>query len=253
MLSSIDVPISAARIRNELDLPRSSTYHLLNEMVAAGFVVYLPENKTYGLGLAAYSMAAAYSTQQPLVRMATRHLKVAAEIVQGSAHLSRLAGPEIVYLQEVRAPGAPSLITEVGVRLSAAQTASGRVMLACLPQAEARGVFSTMAEDKRALLSSASEAEGMEQVQKARPSVADFEHYLSQVREQGWAIEREEVSLGQVSVAVAVVDHVGRPAAALAVTGRKEEMTKAAMAEVVSSLNAAASGISDKMYGRKEA
>ena len=48
LLSTIDVPISAARIQGELNLPRSSTYHLLAEMVDAGFVAHLPEHKTYG-------------------------------------------------------------------------------------------------------------------------------------------------------------------------------------------------------------
>ena len=46
LLSTIDVPISASRIRSELDLPRSSTYHLLNEMVESGFVVHIEENQT---------------------------------------------------------------------------------------------------------------------------------------------------------------------------------------------------------------
>ena len=83
LLSTIDVPISAARIQGELNLPRSSTYHLLAEMVDAGFVAHLPEHKTYGLGLAAYSMASAYVTQQPLVRMATRDLEQCAALVGG--------------------------------------------------------------------------------------------------------------------------------------------------------------------------
>ena len=68
LLSHIDVPISAARIQAELGLPRSTTYHLLTVMRDAGFVTYLPDTRTYGLGLAAYSMASAYTTQQPLVR-----------------------------------------------------------------------------------------------------------------------------------------------------------------------------------------
>lgn len=112
LLSTIDVPISASRIRSELDLPRSSTYHLLNEMVESGFVVHIEENQTYGLGLAAYSMASAYATQQPLVRLATNQLREIATVVGGSGHIARMSGSEIVYLQEVRSPGAVSLVTE---------------------------------------------------------------------------------------------------------------------------------------------
>ena len=39
LLSTIDVPISAARIHRELGIPRSTTYHLLSEMVEAGFAL----------------------------------------------------------------------------------------------------------------------------------------------------------------------------------------------------------------------
>lgn len=219
------MPISAARIRAELDLPRSTTYHLLNEMVEAGFVVHIPENQTYGLGMAAYAMASAYVTQQPLVRATTRHLDRIAALVSGSGHLSRLAGSEIVYLQEVRAPGAASLVTEKGVRLSAQTTASGRAMLSLLPEPEWRAVFSTT---------------------PARGSFQEFLTSLELVRQRGWAEEVEEVSRGQASVGVPIRDHLGRPAAALAVTF---PVGTADAAAVAAELQAAAGDVSVKMYG----
>lgn len=225
LLSTIDVPISAARIRSELDLPRSSTYHLLKEMVDAGFVVHLPENQTYGLGLAAYSMAAAYATQQPLVRATQGHLERIASKVDGSGHLSRLAGSEILYLNEVRAPKAMSLVTERGVRLQAQRTASGRAMLAVLPEAEWRAAYSA-----------------------GTLSFGEFKTILCDVRERGWAEEVEVVARGQASVGVAIVDHVGRPAAALAVT---YPVGTADAAAVAHELKAAAAQVATRMYGRR--
>ena len=141
LLSHIDVPISAARIQAELGLPRSTTYHLLTVMRDAGFVTYLPDTRTYGLGLAAYSMASAYTTQQPLVRATAKHARELAKRVGGSAHVGRLVGGEVVYLLEERSPRGVSLITDVGVRLPAAATASGRAMLAQLPAAELKALY----------------------------------------------------------------------------------------------------------------
>ena len=63
LLSASDVPLSATRIQRELGLPRSSTYHLLRELEDSGFVVHLSQAGTYGLGLASYRMAQAYTTQ----------------------------------------------------------------------------------------------------------------------------------------------------------------------------------------------
>lgn len=228
LLSTIDVPISASRIRRELDLPRSSTYHLLNEMVAAGFVVHIPENQTYGLGLAAYAMASAYTTQQPLVRATTKPLEKIAALVHGSGHLSRMAGSEIVYLQEVRSPGAVSLVTDKGVRLQAHRTASGRAMLAQLPDAEARAAYST-----------SSDAGAFRQ----------FHDMLAQTRERGWAEEVEEISRGQESAATAIVDHLGRPAGALAVTFPRGRVDAATRADAIEQLRVSAKNISAKMFG----
>lgn len=228
LLSLSDAPLSAARIQRELDLPRSSTYHLLRELEASGFVVHLNNPGTYGLGLAAYRMSAAYTTQQPLVRLAAKDLEAIAAFVGGSTHLSRMAGSEIVYLHEARAPKAVSLVTEVGVRLPALSTASGRIMVAHLPEAEARAVFSASGEQRtyRAITSR-----------------------LNLARERGWDEEREEVSRGQETVAVAVLDHLGRPAAALAATFAAGSRDDEQRAEVVGRLSAAARRVAGKFFG----
>lgn len=198
LLMTTDAPISAARIAAQLRLPRSTTYQLLKVMVDAGFVMHLKSHRTYGLGVAAYSLAQAYSTQQPLVRASTRHAQALAKLAGGSAHVSRLSsGMEVLYVLEERSAAAVSLITDVGVRLAAERTASGRAMLAALPDAE---------------LKARVDAAGLGwQWQKIRTMV-------QQVRLRGWAEETEEVSVGQSSIAAAVLDHTGRPAAALAVT-----------------------------------
>ena len=198
LLMTTDAPISAARIAAQLRLPRSTTYQLLKVMVDAGFVMHLKSHRTYGLGAAAYSLAQAYSTQQPLVRASTRHAQALAKLVGGSAHVSRLSsGMEVLYVLEERSATAVSLITDVGVRLAAERTASGRAMLAALPDAE---------------LKARVDAAGLgRQWQKIHTMV-------QQVRLRGWAEETEEVAVGQSSIAAAVLDHTGRPAAALAVT-----------------------------------
>ena len=176
LLSHIDVPISAARIQAELGLPRSTTYHLLTVMRDAGFVTYLPDTRTYGLGLAAYSMASAYTTQQPLVRATAKHARELAKLVGGSAHVGRLVGGEVVYLLEERSPRGVSLITDVGVRLPAAATASGRAMLAQLPAAELKALYGVMGNG----------------------SYREWLVPITEAKHRGWGSESEEVSPGRI-------------------------------------------------------
>ena len=43
-------PVAASSMARDLALPRSTTYHLLQTMMDAGYVTHYPEQKVYGLG-----------------------------------------------------------------------------------------------------------------------------------------------------------------------------------------------------------
>src|SRR5918997_1358355 len=134
-------PVPAAALARDLGVPRSTTYHLLAELVAAGFVVHLPEERRYGLGVSAFELGSAYMRQEPLARLARPVLGRLVETVGQSAHLAVLHGREVLYVVEERAPGRPPLVTDVGVRLPAQLTASGRAVLAALPASQVRAIY----------------------------------------------------------------------------------------------------------------
>ncbi len=199
LLTSIDVPVSAARIYTELDLPRSTVYHLLTVMEDAGYVVRLPEEKTYGLGVAAYAMASAYTTQQPLVRVGARHAKFLAELIGGSAHISKLSGSDVLYILEERSKNANSLLFDAGVRIPAFITASGMAMLSLRSEQQVKATYST----------------------SPVPNHMSFREVIEQlaiIRERGWAEENERIDRAHRSFSAPILDHLGQPAAALAVS-----------------------------------
>lgn len=53
-------PMSAARIMAELDLPRTTTYHLLSELQLVGLVDHLQKKHQYVLGASAGLLGDAY-------------------------------------------------------------------------------------------------------------------------------------------------------------------------------------------------
>ena len=66
LLARHAAPLPASAIARDLGLPRSTTYHLLNVLQDEGFVVHLPEERRYGLGVGAYELGSAYLRQDPL-------------------------------------------------------------------------------------------------------------------------------------------------------------------------------------------
>src|SRR3954453_19882791 len=131
------------RIASAVGLPRSSTYHLLRAMIDEGFVVHLPEEKRYGLGVASCEIGSAYLRHDPLERLARPLLsQLVAEIGQ-TAHLGVLHGRELVYLLKEQPPRPVTLVTDVGVRLPATPPPPGPPPPADPPGARARALFPT--------------------------------------------------------------------------------------------------------------
>ena len=110
-------------------------------MVAEGFVVHLGDEHRYGLGVAAFEVGSGYARQGPLQRIARRPLAELVDRTRQSAHLAVLHGSDVLYVLEERAPGRPPLVTDVGVRLPAHLTATGRAVLAHLSAAQVRALF----------------------------------------------------------------------------------------------------------------
>src|ERR1044072_8429182 len=121
--------------------PRPSTYPLLNVLQDEGFVVHLPEQRRYGLGVGAYEIGSAYLRQDPLRWIAQPLLTRLVSAPTHNAHLAVLDGRDVLYVIEERAPGRPGLVTDVGVRLPAHLTASGRAILSALPAAHVRALY----------------------------------------------------------------------------------------------------------------
>lgn len=204
-LASRPGPAGATAIARDLVLPRSTTYHLLAELAAAGFVVHLPEERAYGLGVAAFEVGSAYLRHDPLERLARPVLTRLVVQTGLTAQLGILQGAETVYLLKEQPPHAVTLVTDVGVRLPAHLTASGRAMLAHLPAAHVRAQLPTV--------SAFSTRTG-----RGPSSLRTLREVLATERRRGWAGEDGEVTQGLASVAAAVFDHGGRPVAALALT-----------------------------------
>lgn len=198
-------PTPARAVATALGIPRSSVYHLLATLQEHQFVVHLPEERRWGLGIAAFELAGGYARQEPLARLGRPVLAELVDRTGESAHLAVMHGRDVLYIVEERAPRRPALVTDVGVRLPAHLTATGRAMLATLPREQVRALF----PDAAAFA---------DRTGRGPQRPRELRELLRGVRERGWAREDGEVTLGMQSVGVVVRDHAGWPAAAIAVT-----------------------------------
>lgn len=197
--------VTLHRIASAVQMPRSSAYHLVKVMIAEGFVTHLEDDHRYALGVAAFEVGSGYTRQLPLRRIAHRPLTELVDALGETAHLAVLHGRDTYYVLEERAPGKAPLVTDVGVRLPAHLTASGRAILAGLPSHQVRALY----PDRLAFAT---------RYETGPTSLGSLLSLLSLTRRRGHAREDGDVTPGFSSVASAVVDRSTYPIAAVAVT-----------------------------------
>jgi DNA-binding IclR family transcriptional regulator len=234
-LASQPDPVPLERLAGALDLPRSTAYHLVNAMIEQGFVTHIAEERRYCLGVAAFEVGIGYARQAPLQRIAHRPLATLVDRIGQSAHLAVPHGRDVLYVLEDRAPGRAPLVTDVGVRLPAHLTASGRAIMAALPPSQVRALY----PDKSAFV---------DRHGRGPRSLRALRSVLSETRRRGYATEDGEVTPGFASVAVAVLDHNGIPLGGIATTYATHEDVD--LDTLVEEVSATARSISRRVGGR---
>lgn len=234
VLAAAPGPLSAGAVAAATGAPRASTYRLLRVMADEGFVVHFPEERLWGLGVTTFEVGQAYLRRQPLERLARPLLLRLVRSVRRTAHLGVLHGGETLYLLVERPPVSAPLVTAVGVRLPAQLTASGRSLLAQLPEAHVRALFAG------------------ELVRRGGRGPADVDELVAELareRARGWSAEEGLVTPGWRSVAAAAFDATGRPAAAVSVT--TDAADRRDPADLVEAVRRTAAELTRRLGGRQ--
>jgi DNA-binding IclR family transcriptional regulator len=161
--------------------------------------------------------------------------KLIAELSQKTSvvgHLAILDGSDVLYLLEERPAKSLRLVTDIGVRLPAHLTASGRAMLQHL--------------DKKQLLASFG-GRGLTQRTSLGPKdLSELQEQLTKEQGLGYSLEIDEVSMGYASVGIAILDNLKHPLAAIAITMQSNQLEKLQLSSLALLLEAAALDLSRK-------
>ncbi|MFD5318751.1 IclR family transcriptional regulator [Streptomyces sp. NPDC127098] len=175
-----DRPSRLHELAEELDVPRSSMYALLQTLVDQGWVRTDVTGALYGIGIRALLTGTSYLDSDRRVQLVRPHLDEASDALGETIHLARLDGPDVVYLATRESHEYLRTIDRVGRRVPAHAGALGKALLAerpddalPLPAGELAALTPATLTDRAALL-------------------AD----LAATRDRGYSIEHEETVVG---------------------------------------------------------
>jgi IclR family transcriptional regulator, acetate operon repressor len=188
-----------------LGVAHSTAHRLLAMLAYHGFVRQEPDSRAYVAGPALVEIGLSAVRRMDIRLHARPVLEDLAATFAETAHLTILEGAMVRYLDAVESSRALRVAARTGTALPANCTASGKAMLAALPDSQVAELFDT--PGKLPTLTKRSVA-----------SLTRLQTELREVRERGYALNNEESEDGVASVAAAVLGRRDAPIAALAVS-----------------------------------
>ncbi|QRZ14515.1 helix-turn-helix domain-containing protein (plasmid) [Paracoccus methylovorus] len=191
--------LSISDVAEATGLDRATARRCLLTLHELGYADY--DGKFFTLTPRVLRLGMGALAAMPLAQLVQPWLDQLSEQIGQSASVSILDGTEIVYLARAAQKRVMSIGLMPGSRLPAHCTSMGRVLLAALPEAQARAILDRSDLTPRTRNSLTAPQEIMERITRARID--------------GYAVNDQEIELGLRSIAVPLFDTHGRVAAAL--------------------------------------
>lgn len=206
-------------------LDRATTRRCLLTLAESGYADY--DGKYFTLTPRVLRLGSACLATMPLPSIVQPMLDKLSERIRESSSVSILDGGEIVYIARAAHKKVISISLMPGSRLPAYCSSMGRVLLAALPEDEARAIIGTAPLPARTAQT------------LTCPQAIMAE--LSVIRAQGFALIDQEIEEGLRSLAVPITNAFGKTVAALNVglsaTIRMDEIAPRFLEELLSEAN----------------
>src|ERR1700689_598955 len=177
-------------------LPMPTAYRIVMTLTAEGYLDHLP-NGEYRPGVRTLTLGMAALRSLDLVGIATPKLTDLGQRTGETVNLAVLTGDRVLYLVRLRNSDLVTANIQVGSTLPAVHASIGKLLLAFLDEADL---------EARITDASFSASSGP----TAKLSLAELREELRAIRDQGWAMQDEELAYGLRSVAGPITSPDGR-------------------------------------------
>ncbi len=182
-------------------IPMPTAFRIAATLEQEGFLERSEDGQLHP-GVAVLTLGSAALRGSGLVQSAERPLRALAQATGETVNLGVLQGDRVLYLARIRNADIVTANIQVGSTLPAVYTSMGKLLLAYLTPAEVT---------QRIGADAFRPGHGPNAVANRQ----QLDEQLARIREQGYAIQDEEVAAGLRSVSVPVVGADGSPVAAI--------------------------------------
>lgn len=195
-------PLGVSELARDLDVPKSSVHGICETLAAAG--VLQAGARGYSLSAHCLRWSSAYLSRSSMVTEFQHILSQDRRLSDYTVTLSTLEREEVVYLACRNADKPLGLTFQIGMRLPAVYSATGKAMLSHLPRAECRALLETRWHPPFT-------THGVRNLEA-------FETEAETWRARGYALDEGEIREGMTCIGAPILDARGRPVAGIAIS-----------------------------------
>nr|WP_256870511.1 IclR family transcriptional regulator [Paenarthrobacter nitroguajacolicus] len=204
-LATVPGGASVAEIAAAVHTSRSTTYRLMDRLKQRGYIDDLGQSGNWRLGHAAARLALAAVQSSDVAQVAPEFLRMLVQQTRESVNLGVPRGGDMVFIYRDRGPQTVAVQGEVGARRPMHCTSVGKAYLAALTPEERDPIM-------RKLVFHAFTSETI-------TNRSALERELEATRRRGWSEDCGEIDPASTCCGAAIYDSLGRPIAAISVSG----------------------------------
>jgi DNA-binding IclR family transcriptional regulator len=224
--------LGVSEIADRLGLTRPTVHGLLQTLQAHGFVEQDRDSDKYQLGAGLLQLGNSYLDLNELRSRSLVHADRLAARADAAVRVGVMHSASVVIIHHVFRPDTTLQILEVGAELPLHASALGKAMLAFAPE---RAIADLLAEPLPRLTS-------------RTLTPAALREELKDIRERGFAREKDEAILGESSIASPIFDHSGHAVGSIGIVGDSDRIVPRGPAkQFISAVAEAARGISREL------
>lgn len=212
---------------------KSTIYRMLATLESLGVLRKESQTERYTLGLKLFELGHRVQLQQSLINQTHPALLEVAENISETVHLGILRASQVFMIDKVESPKGLKLNSTIGTYSPVHCTSLGKILLA----------YQEADRQKRILATLDLAAYTPNTLTRKR----ELTSHLAEVREQAYALDREELELGLICVAVPVFNQEDELVAALSAAGPANRFREHALGDYLEILQEGAAAIRNRI------
>ncbi len=239
ILASVGGELALHEVATRSNLPKSTVHGLISTLKDFGYIQQSSFTGKYRLGIRIFEIGSIVAQGWEVRSVAAPYIEQLLEEMGEAVHLVILDKFEVLYIDKREKAGALRIVSEVGMRLPAHCTGVGKVLMAHLSL-----------EERRELI----RRKGLPRfTRNTLTDPAELETELARIREQGYAVDNEEIMDSLRCIAAPIRSQPGDVISAISLSGPISRLSGEKFAKAIRRVTETASEISVNLGFRESA